>query len=257
MSATTKAWINGLLLLMTLAINTMGAIGRINNMSQKKISDMYQTLITPAPFTFSIWSIIYTLLIIAIISMIVRKKDAYTREAIEAVSPLFWVSCALNSIWIVSFSYDLIGLSTIFIFLLTATLVLIIQALGKIQTQKSVLLPITFGLYAGWLTIATVVNVAAWLVKIEWNGFGISPEIWSSITLLVAIALTAFVTFKIRNSVFPLPIAWAYYGIFRSLDGFNGIYKSLPIVVLTGLVLLVILALIQLYKNKLAVIPTR
>ncbi len=41
MSTTKKAWINGLFLAITLAVNTIGALGLINGLSQKQISDMY------------------------------------------------------------------------------------------------------------------------------------------------------------------------------------------------------------------------
>ena len=160
-----------------------------SNLSQKAVSDMYPTLITPSPSTFSIWSVIYTFLIISIVVMIVKNKDDYYARAVEKISVLFWISCGLNVVWIVSFSYNLIGLSTLFIFAFLIIMVLITKQIGKIQSQKRWLLPITFGLYTGWLFIATVVNIAAWLVKIQWGGFGISAEIWSVIILLVAVVL--------------------------------------------------------------------
>lgn len=259
MEVKTKAWINAALLIITLIVNTLGAIGIINGLSQKEVSDMYQTLITPAPSTFSIWSIIYTLLIISIIVMIVKNKDSYYTRAINEISFLFWISCALNTVWIVSFSYNLIGLSSIFIFAFLIVLVLIVQRIGKIQSGKRFLLPITFGLYSGWLFIATVVNIAAWLVKIKWSGFGIPPEIWSSITLGFAVALTILVTQKIENSIFPLPIAWAYFGIYKFLiapEGLNGKYIILPNVALIGIVILIGVSAISLYKNKYMIMPS-
>lgn len=258
MKVKTKGLINGFLLLLTLIINAMGAFGVINNMSQKEVSDMYQTLITPSPSTFSIWSVIYGFLIISVVIMIIKKEDAYFNRVVEEISHLFWISCALNIIWIISFSYELIGLSTIFILAFSIVLVLIVQAIGRIQTQNRFLLPITFGIYAGWLFIATVVNIAAWFVKTEWKGFGISPELWSCIILLVAAVLTAYVVLKTRNAIFPLPIAWAYFGIYNFLnepDGFDGAYKVLPVVALIGVVLLIGISAIQLYKNKYTIMP--
>ncbi len=74
MNKRANAWINGLFLLITLFVNTLGALGLINGFSQKEISDMYITLITPSPSTFSIWSLIYILLIISMIAMIVKKR---------------------------------------------------------------------------------------------------------------------------------------------------------------------------------------
>lgn len=250
MNLKTKSWINAILLILTLVVNAAGAFGLFNNLSQKDVSDMYPTLITPSPSTFSIWSVIYTLLIISIVVMIVKNKDEYYTLAVEKISLLFWVSCGLNMVWIVSFSYNLIGLSTLFIFAFLIIMVLITKQIGKIQSKKRWLLPVTFGLYTGWLFIATVVNIAAWLVKIQWGGFGISAEIWSVIILLVAVVLTVGVLLDTKNAIFPMPIAWAYFGIYNALVASNSGVMLLRTVTLIGIVLLVGAAAIQFYKNR-------
>lgn len=253
MKATTKAWLNLLLLAGTLFINTMGAIGKINGLSQKEISDRFVTLITPSPSTFSIWSVIYSLLIISVIVMLIKKKDEYYKNAVEQISGLFWISCILNIAWIVSFSYVQLGLSVIFILGFVITLSLILQKLRKIQSAKKFLLPLAFGLYAGWLFIATVVNIAAWLVKLNWGGFGLSHQIWAIIILAIAVLLTLGVNLKNHNAIFPFPIAWAYLGIYqflKSFQGFNGAYPQVQTVALIGMVLLILIAAYRFYKNR-------
>jgi len=254
MKEKTKAWINAILLVLTLIINAMGAFGLINGLSQKEISDTYPTLITPAPSTFSIWSVIYAFLILTIIVLLVKSKESYYERALDVVSPLFWLSCMLNIVWIVSFSYNLIGLSTIFIFAFLIVMVLLNQQIRKIQTKGRWLLPVTFGLYAGWLFIATVVNIAAWLVKIQWGRFGIAAEIWSVIILTVAIGSALFVVLRVKNAVFPLPISWAYFGIYNSLSA-GQIYGTLQMVALVGMVVLAGLAAIQFIRNRYRVMP--
>ena len=254
----TKAWINLVLLIMTLVINGLGAFGLFNGLSQKEVSDLYLTLITPAPFTFSIWTIIYGLLIGSTVTMIIKHEDAYYGSAIDKVSYLFWLSCGLNIIWIVCFSYTQIGLSTLFIFAFVVTLTLIVKQLGAIQTKKHWLLPAAFGMYAGWLLIASVVNTAAWLVKIEWGGFGLSPEIWSSIILFVAVVLATIVVLNTKNAIIPIPIAWGYFGIYQFLispTGFQGKYTLLPVITLLGILLLVGLAAFQFYRNQFRLMP--
>lgn len=258
MDLSKKAKINGIFLLVTLVTNAMGAFGWISGLTQKDISDMYVTLITPAPATFSIWSVIYSLLIISIIVMIVKKDDLYYKSAVGEVSTLFRISCVLNIAWIVSFSFIWLGVSTILIFALVITLSLISQKLYKIQQKNRLLLPLTFGLYTGWLFIATVVNVAAWLVKLEWGGFGLPYEVWAGIILIVAVFLTLTVLLQTRNSVFPLPIAWAYFGIYNFLvspEGFQGRHGFLQIIALIGLVALVGIAAMQLYRNHYEILP--
>jgi len=258
MNKTKNAWINGLFLIITLGVNTFGALGLINGLSQKQISDKYMTLITPSPFTFSIWSLIYALLIISIIVMIVKKEDAYYQNAIQEITGLFRLSCLLNIIWIVEFSFEQVELSSVFILAFVVVLALLCLKLRKIQVGKQWLLPVTFGLYTGWLFIATVVNIAAALVKLEWSGFGISEEMWGIIMLIVAIALVVIVIQKLKNAVFPLPLAWAYFGIYDFLkapEGFGGAFEMLQTVALVGMVFLIAIAVLQLYQNHFSVLP--
>lgn len=258
MSRIGKAWFNLALLVITLIVNTLGAIGLINGFTQKQISDMYVTLITPGPATFSIWSVIYSLLIISIIAMIVKKNDPYFQAAVDKVSVLFWISCLINIVWIVSFSFLLVELSAFFIFCFVIVLSLICVKLLQIQVGKRWLLPLSFALYTGWLTIATVVNISAALVKLKWNGFGIDAETWAIIILTIAVLLVLGILLKIRNAAYPLPVAWAYFGIYQFLNspaGFKGKYGFLQTVALIGMAALIIISAVQLYRNRFSVLP--
>lgn len=258
MNQTKKAWINGLFLAVTLVVNALGALGLINGLTQKQISDMYVTLITPSPATFSIWSVIYSLLLISVIVMAIKKDDYYHRSAVDRISVLFWISCILNMAWIVAFSYVQIELSVLFILGFVITLSLLCQRLVQIQEGKRWLLPLSFGLYTGWLFIATVVNTAAALVKLNWNGFGIADDIWAIIILITAIILVVVVLSKIRNAAFPLPVAWAYFGIYQFLnapEGFKGEFGLLQTVALAGAAVLIVVAVIQLFRNRYSLLP--
>lgn len=251
-----KSWINAALLGITLIVNALGALGFINGNSQKEVSDKYLTLITPSPGTFSIWGLIYTLLIASVIVMIVKKDDDYYQKSLDEISLLFWISCILNIGWIISFSFEALGFSVVFIFAFVIILANILQKSLKIHEKNRILLPLTFGLYTGWLFIATVVNIAAWLVKIEWNRFGISDVIWAIIILAIAVLLVLLVLLKNKNAVFPLPVAWAYLGIYQAL-GARGGYFIIQLVALAGMVILIGLAAIQFYRNRYALLPTK
>lgn len=258
MNHTKKAWINLGFLAVTLVINALGAVGVINGMSQKEISDMYLTLITPSASTFSIWSLIYLLLIISLVVMVIKKEDAYFQRVVDQISLLYRISCVFNIAWIVAFSFLQVELSTLFIIGFVLTLSLILQTLLKIQEGRRWLLPLSFGLYTGWLFIATVVNVAAALVKLNWNGFGVTENVWAIVTLIVAAFIIIAVLLQNRNAVFPLPIAWAYFGIYQFLtapEGFDGAYPFLQVVSLIGMAILIGAAAIQLYRNNFSLLP--
>lgn len=253
-----SAWTNLLFLLITLVFNTLGAIGLINGFTQKEISDMYVTLITPSPATFSIWSVIYTFQIISVIVMILKKDDPYYKEAIERISGLFRISCVLNIAWIVTFSFLLVEVSVAFIVGFVITLALICKVLLEISYGRHWLLPFSFGIYAGWLFIATVVNTAAALIKMKWSALSMTEERWGVIMLIVSVILVIVVISRIKNAAFPAPLAWAYFGIYQFLkspEGFKGEFGSLQTTSLAGAAVLVLIAAIQFFRNRFSVIP--
>ncbi|MBE6067200.1 MAG: hypothetical protein E7211_05775 [Clostridium lundense] len=117
----------------------------------------------------------------------------------------------------------------------------------------------SFGIYTGWLFIATVVNISAALVKLKWNRFGIADHIWAMVILIIAVLLIILVLFRTRNAAFPLPVAWAYLGIYQFLkspEGFKGEFVLLQITALAGMTVLIGAAGIQLYLNHFSLLPT-
>jgi hypothetical protein len=70
-----------------------------------------------------------------------------------------------------------------------------------------------FSVYLGWITIATVANVTALLVRLGWRRFGLSEELWTVAVLAVATAITVAMLLR-RNDVFyGLVVLWAFAGI--------------------------------------------
>lgn len=251
MDRTKRAVVNLCFLALTIAVNALGAFGIINGLSQKQVSDMYPTLITPSAFTFQIWMVIYALLAASMIVMLVKKDDKYWKQASESISWMFCVSCVFNIAWIVAFSYAKIWLSVILVALLMLTLGFICTELLKIKKDGRWLLPLTFGLYFGWSVVATIVNISAFLVKLNWNGFGLSPAIWTVIVLGVAVVLTAIISWSDRNAAIPLPVAWAFFGI----QQVNKHDRMINISSIAGILLLLGFALYILILNRWAVLP--
>lgn len=255
MQTKTKSWINLVLLVLTLIINALGGTGQINGTSQGEVSDMYHTLITPAGFAFSIWSMIYGLLFISLIVMIVKSENRYYRKVIDAITPYLWISFITNMLWIVTFSYLQIGISTVFIIIYLVYLTLIVQKIKQLHDNNHWLIPLTFGLNTGWVFIASVVNIAAFLVQIEWNRFGISENTWAIIILWVAFILSGIVMLFLKNAVFSLPIAWAMFAINRELQSADvGFLLRLTPLILS--VLLVIISVYLFIRNDKNIYPT-
>lgn len=258
MKTKTKSWLNLGLYLLTLVINTLGAMGLINGMSQKSVSDAYPTLITPSPSTFAIWGVIYGLLLISLVFMIATSKETRTARLIEQISLPFWVSCAANILWIITFSYEWIGISTLLILGYVVSLAILNGRLTAPDGLGQKVNALAFGLYNGWLIIATVVNVSAFLVQLRWNGFGLRAEVWALIILVVALLLVGLIQLRLRNAALTLPLAWAYYGIWQQHQAqgiFAGQYPALVTATLLIGILYVLIAVFVFIQNGYCLLP--
>jgi hypothetical protein len=79
-------------------------------------------------------------------------------------------------------------------------------------TNWLVLLPIS--VYLGWISVATIANVAAWLTEIHWSGWGVPSHLWTLLMLVVGLALAITMIWRYADYAYALVIIWAYVGIF-------------------------------------------
>jgi len=61
--------------------------------------------------------------------------------------------------------------------------------------------------------VATIANITAFLDFTNWNGFGIAPEIWTFIMLVVAIAVAGLMAYYRQDIAYLLVLIWAFIGI--------------------------------------------
>ena len=201
-----------------LIINYLAVTQPLNNKTTGELSDLYPNMFTPAGFTFSIWSIIYSFLIGFIIYQAVelfnQKKDV---EKIIRISPYFLLNCLLNGAWLFAWHYLFIGLSVFIMFALLGTLLIIHHklnlALPLRPLSQKLWLDIPFSLYLGWISIATIANITAYLVSENIEPFSIPATIWTIIMIIVGAILGLFMVIKKRNIVFGIVVCWALFGI--------------------------------------------
>jgi hypothetical protein len=70
-----------------------------------------------------------------------------------------------------------------------------------------------FSVYLGWVTIATIANIAVMLVSIGWDGFGISLQTWAILVLAVAVLIDLIVIATRKDIAYSLVFIWALAGI--------------------------------------------
>ena len=211
-------------------VNSLANILPINNRATGEISDSYPNLFAPAGLTFSIWGVIYLLLAGYVVYQF-TKGAGKNKALLNKINPLFIATSIANSVWIFAWHYDYIALSVLFMAILLLLLIKIADAISKEELKKwdKLLIASPFAVYFGWITVATIANITVFLVKMEWNGFGIAEHIWTAIILLVGALIGILRMRKDKSFPYGLVLVWAYGGILLkhlSAGGFNGQYPS-------------------------------
>lgn len=226
----------------------------INNRSTGDISNDYPNLFAPAGIAFSIWGLIYLLLAGYVVFQFVTTSEK-TEGLLKKINPLFIATSVANSVWIFAWHYDVIGLSVL---IMAAILVLLIKIADILRKEQFTALEkffiwAPFSIYFGWITVAAIANITIFLVSIGWNGFGISPFIWTCAILLIGATIGILRMQKDKNTAYGLVLVWAYLGILLkhlSANGFNGQYPSIIITIIACLVLFVYFLARIIYKKS-------
>ncbi|MCP8312326.1 MAG: tryptophan-rich sensory protein [Candidatus Methylarchaceae archaeon HK02M1] len=201
--------------LMTVIVNMLANVLPLNGRTTGEISDLYPSLITPANYVFSIWGIIYALLLVFIVYQALPKNREKT--FLSRIGYLFALSNIVNVIWIFLWHYDYITLSVIPMFVLLGSLIAIYLRLqiGKsdVPLKEKLCVHLPFSVYLGWITVAPIANVASALVSINWDGWGISAINWAVIVIIIALIITLAVIFTRKDIAYSLVIIWALAGI--------------------------------------------
>ncbi len=209
-------YINLLFFALMVVMNYLANALPLGGRTTGEISAQYDNLFVPAGVTFSIWGFIYILLGI----FIVLQFRAPQREVVSVFGWAFALSCALNALWIVAWHYDRLGLSMLIMIALLAVLVYINL---QLRAHPAGLIRAAFGIYLGWICVATIANAAALLVSQQWGGWGLPDALWASVMINAGLLIAAFAMFALKNPFVGIAVIWAFAGIVlnRQADATN------------------------------------
>jgi benzodiazapine receptor len=121
--------LNVLAFAVTVIVNALASSLALNGVTTAEVSDIYFTLVTPAGYVFSIWGVIYTLLLIfAVFQALPSQRE---KPFLQQISVLFILSSVFNVLWLFLWHYDQIVLSVALMFGLLATLIAVYLRLEK------------------------------------------------------------------------------------------------------------------------------
>ncbi len=210
----TYKWLNAVAIAAVLVMNYLAATLPLFGRGTGEISDMFEILLTPASYAFSIWSVIYLLLVGFVIYQF--RNSSESNEGIEAVGMWLVINSLCNIIWLFFWHSLLTEIATVIIILLLLTTIVLYVRTRRIvrpSVAQIILVKLPFSIYMGWVSVATILNIGIVLHKNDWSGFGLSPTVWSVIGLIVGALIALVIGYRYRDSIYPLVFVWAYSAI--------------------------------------------
>jgi benzodiazapine receptor len=245
-------WLNIIAFVAVVIVNGLaGSTTLIGGQDTAQVSDNNFTLITPAGYTFAVWGIIYTLLGLFVIYQALPSDKGKTTEK---VGWFFILSCIANICWLFLWQFEFLAVSVVLMFLLFASLLKAYLNLGisksSISWSERIAVQAPFSVYFGWITIASIANVAAALVSVGWNGLGLSAETWGILVILIALLITTLVVITRRDVAYGLVIIWALIGISSGQSGNQNITLLTQTSAVVVAVVIVVTLILQIFKSK-------
>jgi translocator protein len=201
----------------TLAINGWIASTGLNGNTIGGLSRKYDALIQPADWAFSIWSLIYAgLIAYSVYQFLPRQKE---NPHLRKIGWLYILTGVANTGWLFAWFAEQIELSLVLMLVLLGSLLAIYLQLrsggsgNEVTLGEKLAVRLAFSFYIGWITVATIVNASVLLIRWNWNAFGISPETWTIIMLIIALVIGIASSLRYTDPAYIAVLTWAFVGV--------------------------------------------
>lgn len=243
--------LNTLSLIFALVMNFLGGSGIMYGKSVGDVSQKYNSLFTPAGYAFSIWGIIYLLLILYVgYQWVTWYKKKENKELFQA-GIWFALSNIANGLWIIAWLNESFGISVILMFILLFSLVTLTIKLrleiwdAPVRIIAFIWWPIC--IYLGWIIVASVANVAVFLFSFGWNGLSISAKSWTVLMIVAATVIYLLLIYFRNMRESALVGVWALIAIASKQWHFQ---QSIVIAAVAAAAVLFIAASVHGYLNR-------
>ncbi|HXD28960.1 MAG TPA: tryptophan-rich sensory protein [Arthrobacter sp.] len=208
------------------------------------------TVLAPGTGAFSIWSVIYAGLVV---HAVIQLVAAWRGTALQCrLRPWAAASALLNAAWIWAVQWGQLALSVVVIVVLLAvlarTFVLFLRTPASGRTERLVV-GITFGLYLGWVSVATVANTAALLASRGARASEGTTAVLAAVVLAATAAIGVALAAKTGGRLAPAAaLAWGLAWI--AVGRLDGGTPSTPIAWSAGAAAVVVIAGTLLYRVR-------
>jgi hypothetical protein len=243
--------VNIIAFVLVIIVNILANLLPLNGRTTASVSDSYPTLIAPAGYVFSIWGVIYALLLVFTVFQALPSED--DKPFLRQVGFFFLLSSLANISWLFLWHYDQVVLSVLPMFVLLISLILIYLRLkiGKsgASTKEKFCAHVPFSVYLGWITVASIANVAAAAVSLDLDGLGLGEVTWTVLVIIIALIITLGVIVTRKDIAYSLVLVWALVGIVVKQSAYQSIVLTAGVSAVVILMVLVAVGLRSLMKR--------
>jgi len=243
-----------LAILATLSVNVLSNLFPIQGLNIGGIANtiLRGVQITPANYAFAIWGLIYLgLIAYGIYQLLPAQRQNPTLHRVDI---LLIMACLAQIAWVYLFTLKLFWLSVVAMLAILLPLIGAYLQLGigeRVSREFKWLVHVPFSIYLGWISVATIVNIASALYISGWDGWGISAIGWTVIMLLIGAAIASVVAIQRADIAFTLVFIWAYVAIaVRHLSLNNSTISITAIVAAIGLASVLVISKMRLRPSR-------
>lgn len=190
-----------------MVMNTLAIVLPLNGVTTKELSDSFVTLITPAGFTFSIWSVIYLGLLIITVAILIGKIKIQ-----KSTLSRFVLSSLCNGLWIVAWHYGNLHFSLLLMLGILWSLIMVDKSMKGQLIKYYQFVRSVFLVYLGWIVVASLLMTLIYM-KYQLGIVGSYETIIAIIALCFAAVINIVTIIKERNVATAMVFVWAMYGI--------------------------------------------
>ncbi|MDH7507654.1 MAG: hypothetical protein QHH15_07740, partial [Candidatus Thermoplasmatota archaeon] len=145
------------------------------------------------------------------------SKQQYDTNYIEKIGGWFILASLANIAWIFLWHYEFVTFSLLAMIVLFLSLLMIYLkleiGLSTVSLKEKIAVHATISIYLGWITVATIANVTAVLVKLDVGEFYLGQVAWTILVLIIATIISVLIFIKRKDIAYNLVIIWALLGI--------------------------------------------
>ncbi len=238
-----RQWVNVAATIATIVMNGLANALPFNGQTTAAISDRFAVYFVPAGYVFSIWGVIYAGMIAFAVYQALPSQAA--NPSLRRIGILYLVTCVANVTWLLLWHYEQFVWTLVAMIVLLLALITIYRRLRdtshRVSASERWSVVIPFSIYLGWITVATIANVTDVLYFLNWDGWGLAPQMWAVIMLVAGGVIAAAVSLPRGDVAYMLVILWAFAGIAVK-------QSAVPLVATSALVVAAALALLMLAR---------